>query len=166
MTMRKTMLSTAVAALALAAASHAGAQNVHVGAPTAAIAASVTVPAGSETIYVSGMTPPPLNATAPAGTPPEYGNTETQCMGVLGRLKDALTAQGYGMGDAVMMRVYLVGDPAMGGRMDFNGMMNSYRKFFGTAEQPNKPARVTMQVSGLAGVGMLCEIELQAAKKK
>lgn len=163
--MRKMMLSITAALLA-AGASQAAAQNVHVGAATAAIATSVTVPAGSETIYVSGLTPPALNATAPAGTTPEYGNTETQCLGVFGRLRDALTSQGYSMGDAVMMRVYLVGDPAMGGKMDFNGMMNSYRKFFGTPEQPNKPARVTMQVSSLAGAGMLCEIELQAAKKK
>jgi enamine deaminase RidA (YjgF/YER057c/UK114 family) len=50
--------------------------------------------------------------------------------------------------------------------MDFDGMMKAYRKFFGTAEQPNKPARVTMQVAALVGPGMMCEIEVQAAKKK
>lgn len=164
--MRKTMLSLAVAGLAVAGASQAAAQNIHVGAPNAAIASSVTVPAGSETIYISGMTPPALNAGAPAGTPPDYGNTETQAMGVFKRLQDALVAQGYSFSDVVMMRVYLVGDPAKGGKLDFEGMMTAYRKFFGTADQPNKPARVTVQVAALAGAGMLCEIEVQAAKKK
>ena len=38
----------------------------------------------------------------------------------------------------------------------------SYLQFFGTAGQPNKPARVTVQVAALAGPGMLREIEVQA----
>ena len=38
-------------------------------APAAPIAQAVRVPAGYETLYVSGITPPPLNADAPKGTP-------------------------------------------------------------------------------------------------
>jgi enamine deaminase RidA (YjgF/YER057c/UK114 family) len=63
------------------------------------------------------------------------------------------------------MRVLLVGDPAKGGKMDFMGMMEAYKTFFGTAEQPNKPSRITSQVSGLVAGGMLVEIEVQAARK-
>ncbi|MDB5450941.1 MAG: Endoribonuclease [Phenylobacterium sp.] len=159
--MRLLVLS-AVAGLALASA--APAQNLHIGAPTAAIASAVVAPAGSDTIYVSGMTPPPLNAGAPAGTPPEYGDTNTQTIGVLKRLDETLKSQGYGFGDVVMMRVYLVGDPAKGGKMDFPGMMAAYTQTFGTPAQPNKPARVTVQVASLVGPGMLVEIEVQAAK--
>ena len=48
---------------------------------------------------------------------------------------------------------------------DFAGMMRGYRAFFGTAEQPNKPARSTMQVGGLVDPGWLVEIEVTAAKK-
>jgi enamine deaminase RidA (YjgF/YER057c/UK114 family) len=65
----------------------------------------------------------------------------------------------------VMMRVYLVGDPAKEGRMDFDGMMTAYKQYFGTVQQPNKPARITVQVASLVGPGMLVEIEVQAAAK-
>ena len=61
------------------------------------------------------------------------------------------------------MTVYLVGDPAKGGRMDFDGFMAAYTQFFGTKEQPNLPARSTVQVAGLVAPGMLVEIEVQLA---
>jgi enamine deaminase RidA (YjgF/YER057c/UK114 family) len=47
--------------------------------------------------------------------------------------------------------------------MDFAGMMKAYREFFGTAAQPNTPARSTMQVAGLVDPGWLVEIEVTAA---
>ena len=112
------------------------------------------------------MTPPVADAQAPPGTVAAYGDTKTQTTGVIGRLADALKAQGMGLGDVVMMRVFLVGDPAKDGKMDFPGMMAAYTQFFGTPEQPNKPARVTVQVASLVGPGMLVEIEVQAAKKR
>jgi enamine deaminase RidA (YjgF/YER057c/UK114 family) len=49
--------------------------------------------------------------------------------------------------------------------MDFAGMMRGYSASFGTKEQPNKPARSTMQVAGLVREGWLVEIEVTAAKK-
>ena len=42
-------------------------------------------------------------------------------------------------------------------------MNEAYRQFFGTAAQPNRPARMTTQVPKLAGP-FLVEIEVQAAK--
>jgi enamine deaminase RidA (YjgF/YER057c/UK114 family) len=161
--MRNLMLPALIAA-GLAFASQAQAQNKHIGAPTAAISQAVLVPAGSETLYVSGITPPVLNAGAPAGTPPQFGDTKTQVQGVLKRIDEILKAQGYSFGDVVMMRVLLVGDPAKGGAMDFAGMMEAYREHFGTAAQPNKPARITSQVAALVAPGMLAEIEVQAAR--
>lgn len=154
------------AGLAALAVSSAQAQVAHIGSPASPIATAVTVPAGFDMIYVSGQTPPALNAGAPAGTPPVFGDTKTQTLGVLKRIEDALKAQGYGMGDVVMMRVYLAGDPANGGKMDFAGMMAAYTQFFGTPAQPNKPARVTVQVAALVAPGMLAEIEVQAARAK
>ena len=44
------------------------------------------------------------------------------------------------MGDVVMMHVDLAGDPAKGGKLDFIRMMAAYTRFFGTKDQPNKPA--------------------------
>ena len=75
-----------------------------------------------------------------------------------------MKAQGYELSDSVMMRVLLVGDPAKGGRMDFEGFMAAYTQFFGTKEQPNLPARSTVQVAGLVAPGMLVEIEVQLVK--
>jgi len=152
--------------LAAVSAVPAMAQNTHIGQPTSPISQAVLVPAGSETLYVSGITPPVLNPDAPKGTAPQFGDTKTQVAGILKRIEAILTAQGYGFGDVVMMRVFLVGDPAKDGKMDFAGMMESYNQAFGTAAQPKKPARITMQISGLVAAGMLAEIEVQAVKKK
>ena len=164
-----TRFATLAAGLVLATtlAGAASAQDiVRGGDPKSAIATVVTVPAGYDTIYVSGMVPPMID---PKGSPDlvaTYGDTKTQTLGVLGRVEAALKSQGATMADVVMMRVLLVGDPGKGGKMDFAGMMEAYRTYFGTAEQPNKPARITSQVAGLVAGGMLVEIEVQAARKK
>jgi enamine deaminase RidA (YjgF/YER057c/UK114 family) len=68
------------------------------------------------------------------------------------------------MGDVVMMHVYLAGDPAKGGKLDFSGMSAAYSRFFGTKDQPNKPARSAMQVAALAAPGALVEIEVIAVR--
>lgn len=161
--MRKTIL---IAALALASSSAAQAQNAHIGMPTSPISQAVKVPVGSEMLYVSGITPPVLNAPVPAGGTAMFGDTKTQVAGILKRIEDIMKPQGYGFGDVVMMRVFLVGDPAKGGKMDFAGMMEAYTQAFGTTTQPNRPARITMQISGLVQPGMLAEIEVQAAKAR
>ena len=70
------------------------------------------------------------------------------------------------MGDVVMMRVYMASDPDMGNKLDFAGMNAAYAKFFGTPEQPNKPARSTFQVAALVAQGALLEVEVQAARNK
>ena len=49
-------------------------------------------------------------------------------------------------------------------RMDFAGMNAGYSQFFGTAEQPNKPVRATVQVTALAIPSALVEIEVVAAR--
>ena len=163
--MRKTFLAglqVAALPLALMAASPAAAEITRIGSPESAIASAVGVTADHDMLYVSGITPPSLSADNPA----DFGDTKTQTIGILKRIEGILKDQGLGMGDVVMMRVYLVGDPAKGGVMDFAGMMEGYKQFFGTAEQPNKPARVTMQVAGLVRPTMLAEIEVQAAVPK
>lgn len=162
-----TRFATLATALALASgiAGAASAQEiVRGGNPQSPIASVVTVPASFDTIYVSGMTPPVVDDKATGVA--KYGDTKTQTIGVIKRLQDALKTQGADLGDVVMMRVLLVGDPAKGGKMDFAGMMEGYKMFFGTAEQPNKPSRITSEISGLVADGMLVEIEVQAAKKK
>jgi enamine deaminase RidA (YjgF/YER057c/UK114 family) len=153
------------AALGLACLSgEAVAQVKRVGSPSSPILQAAVVPAGTEIVYVSGITPPALNADAASGTPPVFGDTKTQTVGVLTRIADILKAEGLTLGDVFMMRVLLVGDPAKGGRMDFTGMMEGYTQFFANPKQPNKTARITSQVAGLVQPGMMVEIEVQAAR--
>lgn len=147
--------------MVLAALPATSAEPTRIGAPGSAIATSVAVPPGLTTVYVSGLTPAALPNGDPAAKP-AYGDTRTQTLSVLGRLAEALKAHGMTFADVVMMRVYLVADPASG-QMDFAGMNAAYGQFFGTPAQPNKPARVTAQVAKLAGP-FLVEIEAQAAK--
>lgn len=99
------------------------------------IARAVTVPAGFELIYHSGVTGLPANTKAPPGSPAYWGDTRTQALSALTRLKESLAALGLTLGDVVKMTVFLVGDPAQEGRMDFEGFMQAYRQFFGTPEQ-------------------------------
>ena len=68
------------------------------------------------------------------------------------------------MSDVVKMTIFMAGDPAKDNKMDFAGMMNGYKQFFGTADQPNKPSRSAVQVAALAAPGALVEIEVVAAK--
>jgi enamine deaminase RidA (YjgF/YER057c/UK114 family) len=149
-------------ALGMALAAPASAQIVHNGPAEAAIAQSVSVPTGARMLYVSGLTPDAVDAAAPEG-PAKYGDTETQARSVFKKINAALAADGMGPGDVVMMRVYLVAPPGVT-RMDFQGMMKAYREIYGTADQPNKPARLTLQIAGLANANYLVEIEVQAAK--
>jgi enamine deaminase RidA (YjgF/YER057c/UK114 family) len=129
------------------------------------ISLAVRVPAGAETIYFSGVTPPIAKSDAPKESAEAYGgDTEAQANGAFERLGGALQSQGLGFGDIVSLRVYLVGDPAKGGKLDFAGLQSAYTKYFATPTQPNKPARTTVQVAGLAGPGILVEIEATAAK--
>lgn len=133
-----------------------------IGPDQSPISTSVSVPPGSRLVYVSGTVPDVVDPAAPEGSVARFGDTETQTRSVLRKVEAALKDQGMTLGDIVMMRVFLVA-PA-GQRMDFAGMMKAYRDFFGTAAQPNKPARSTMQAAGLVDPGWLVEIEVTAAK--
>jgi enamine deaminase RidA (YjgF/YER057c/UK114 family) len=128
------------------------------------ISAAVTVRGDLDTVYLSGATASVINKDAPKGSVASYGDTEAQTMSVLTSIKGTLAKLGLGMGDIVKMTIFMVGDPAKDNKMDFAGMMASYTKFFGTKEQPNKPARSAIQIAGLAAPGALIEIEVIAVK--
>ncbi|MCC4614413.1 RidA family protein [Xanthomonas campestris pv. esculenti] len=128
------------------------------------IAAAVEIPAGKATVYVSGKVPAVVDASAPKDSAAAYGDTEAQTVSVLNQIKQQLAAIGLGMGDVVKMQVFLVGDPALGGKMDFNGFMEGYRQFFGTKEQPNLPARSAFQIAALGNPLYRVEIEVVAVR--
>lgn len=157
---------TALAVMFFGRPSDATAQTVQRVQPaTAAIATAVW---HGDTLYVSGQLPDPVTpADAAKGTAAVYGvGTRSQSESVFRKIERILKEQGLGMRDVVKMTVFLTGDPAMGNKMDFAGMMAAYTTFFGTAEQPNKPARSTVQVAGLVAPAALVEIEVIAVRSK
>lgn len=128
------------------------------------IAQAVEVPAGKTTVYVSGAVPAVTDQAAERNTVAAYGDTKTQTENVLRALEKTLTGMNLKMGDVIKMQVFLVGDSAKGGRMDFAGFMEGYTQFFGTKDQPNLPSRSVVQVAGLANPGFLVEIEVTAVR--
>jgi enamine deaminase RidA (YjgF/YER057c/UK114 family) len=132
---------------------------------TGIISSVVTVPAGYETLYLAGMTGT-LSAPegSPPGTPaPDSGDTETQALRTLEKIKAALAEQHLTLGDVVMMHAYLSADP-MTGHGDFKGWTAAYTKYFGTPEQPNKPSRTSITVV-LGNDATKIEIETIAVRK-
>ena len=128
------------------------------------IAQAVEASADSTLIWHSGTVPGPANPDAERGTREYWGDTEAQALSVFSRMEASFEKLGVGFGDVLKMTVFLVGDPELGGRMDFDGFMRAYTKYFGTAEQPNLPARSAVQIAGLAGEGMLVEVEAVLAR--
>jgi enamine deaminase RidA (YjgF/YER057c/UK114 family) len=122
------------------------------------------VPAGYTTYYFSGTTADPVNPNLPAGAPGRMGDTVQQADNILNKLQAMLAKNNLGFGDVVSAHVFLVGDPAKGGDIDFAGLNAEWGKRFGTAEQPNRPSRVAIHVA-LPTAGALVEIELVAAKQ-
>jgi enamine deaminase RidA (YjgF/YER057c/UK114 family) len=162
------LLATTLGCAALGAKTAVGAEEV-VRTPLPdgnpfPISAAVTVPAGFDTVYVSGAFPTALNKDAPKGTPPEFGDMQTQTVSVLTSIKGTLAKVGLGMGDVVKMTVFMVADPANDNKLNFPALMAGYTQFFGTADQPNKPARSAVQVAALVAPGALLEVEVIAAK--
>jgi enamine deaminase RidA (YjgF/YER057c/UK114 family) len=129
------------------------------------ISAAVTIPAGFDTVYVSGALPSVANKDAPKGSVAAYGDMQAQAVSALTSIKGTLAKLGLGMGDVVKMTVFMVADPTKDNKLDFAGLMAGYTQFFGTAEQPSKPARSAVQVAALVAPGALVEIEVIAVMR-
>jgi enamine deaminase RidA (YjgF/YER057c/UK114 family) len=125
------------------------------------IAQAVQVTGNATTYYVSGQVPPLVSKDADPASPQAYGDTKTQTVGVLNKIKAILEVLGLGMADVVKMQVFLVHSAAA--PMDFKAFMEGYTQFFG-GSQPNLPARSVIGVAALANPGFLVEIEVVAAK--
>ena len=120
-----------------------------------------------DTLYLSGQLASPVTPADPAKNEQAvYGDTKTQAFSALTKIQTLLKEQGLDMKDVVKMTVFLAGDPALGNKLDFAGLQASYTQFFGTKDQPNKPARSAMQVAALAAPWALVEIEVIAVKGK
>ena len=161
MQMKTMVIATLIAA---GCSMPAAAQVTHIQSEGSGIASAVWV---GDMLYLSGQLPTPITpADRAKGMPAVYGNTQAQAESTFSKIENLLKQQGLGMGDVVMMRVYMAADPAMDNKLDFAGMNAAYARFFGTPEQPNKPARSTFQVAALVAAGALLEVEVQAARNR
>lgn len=131
---------------------------------TLPIARTVQVPQTAETLYLSGEVASPIAAAGAHGEAPEFGDTEAQTLSVFQKIEQTLRDRGYALGDVVKLTVFLVGVPEKSGHLDMDGFTRAYVRYFGTAAQPNLPARSTVQVAGLSQPGYLVEIEATAAR--
>jgi enamine deaminase RidA (YjgF/YER057c/UK114 family) len=111
-----------------------------------------------DTLYVTGWLDPNIKS---------HPDTMSQTVGLLRDVQKFLVSQNLTLGDVVMMRVYLGGDPAKGGKADVLGARAGYSQFFGTQDQPNKPACTAVQVVLPAGArGGLVEIDFVVVRPK
>lgn len=157
MTRSKALFSFVIVTVLFSAMS-ATAQTTRIPLPNSNFPISQGVWVG-DTLYLSGMMASTLGSPTP-------GDTKDQTVSAIQQIQKALEAQKLTLGDVVMMHVYLAGDPAKSGKMDFAGFMAGYTQFFGTKDQPNKPARSAMQVAALAAPTGLVEIEVIAVRPK
>lgn len=128
------------------------------------IALAVEIPANATLVNLSGAVPSVLHTDQDKTSIAAFGDTEAQTVNVFQGIEKTLKSLGLTMGDVVKMQVYLVGDPAQNGYMDFAGFMKGYTQFFGTPQQPLLPTRSVFQVAGLANPGFLVEIEVTAVR--
>jgi enamine deaminase RidA (YjgF/YER057c/UK114 family) len=98
-----------------------------------------------------------------AGAVPSVdGDLKTQALSALGILKTRLAEAGMGFKDVLFLRAYVV--PEADGSFDRKGWGEAYGTFFGTAEQPQKPARTTIPVHSLPRPNWKIEIDVIAAQ--
>lgn len=126
---------------------------------------SVEVPAGATTLYVSGQLASPIDPSKPVTSIADLGDTKTQSMSTLNKIKKILESHGYAMSDIIKMTLFLAPDPKLG-KMDFDGVNAAFETFFNVPSNPNTVARSAIQVGALAGPNFLVEIEVTAAKVK
>ncbi len=118
------------------------------GAATSPIASGKALKPGAALYFSAGV------------LPAVEGDMKTQALSALGVLKTRLTEAGMGFKDVLFLRAYVV--PEADGNFDRKGWGEAYGSFFGTADQPQKPARTTIAVHALPR-NMKIEIDVIAA---
>ncbi|EGD59017.1 endoribonuclease L-PSP [Novosphingobium nitrogenifigens DSM 19370] len=162
------MLAATVAAAIVPAAS-ANAQVVkYQSNPGALILDGAEVKAGTDLFFLSGQLASPIDPKKSWGdikSTEDLGDTKTQTISALTKIKALLESKGYKMSDLVKLTLFIAPDPKLG-KLDFAGANEGFKQFFKTGENPETVARSAFQVAALAGPYFLIEIEGIAAKKK
>lgn len=158
-------VSIAAAAMLATSASAQIVRHANPGPGPSLILQSVTIPAGAETLVLSGQLAAPIDPSKPVTGVESFGDTRTQTVSIFTKIKAILAEHGYTMADVYKLTVFVTADPKRGdGKMDFAGMNDGFKQFFGSADNPNTVARSTVQVAALAGPNYLVEIEATAAR--
>ena len=161
MKLKNAMIGAAL--LAVSCVAHSQVTVKHIQTEKSPIAEGVWA---GDTFYLSGQLASPVTPADPSkGTEAVYGDTKTQAASVFAKIQKALQEQGLDMKDVVKMTVFMAADPTTG-KLDFPAMNSEYVKYFGTKDQPNKPARSAVQVAHLAAPWGLLEVEVIAVKSK
>lgn len=164
---RTALCASLAATLLPAAAAQAQVTKIQTN-PQALILDAADVKAGTDMIFLSGQLASPVDTAktfADVKSVEDLGDTRTQTISVLTKIKGILESRGYTMADLIKLTLFVAADPKLG-HMDFAGANEGFKQFFKTAENPTTVARSTFQVAALAGPYFLIEIEATAAKKK
>jgi enamine deaminase RidA (YjgF/YER057c/UK114 family) len=109
-----------------------------------------------DTLYLSGWLDPDI-ATHP--------DTRSQTVGILKDVQKFLKTQNLTLGDVVMIREFI--GPDKDGKFDRAGVRAGLVQFFGTKDQPNKPASTGVYVRLPAGDrGGLVELDFIVVRPK
>lgn len=136
--------------------------------PQALILDGAEVKAGTDIFFLSGQLASPIDPKktfADVKSIEDLGDTKTQAISALAKIKALLESKGYTMADLVKLTLFIAPDPKLG-KLDFAGANAGFKEFFKTADNPSTVARSAFQVAALAGPYFLIEIEGIAAKKK
>ena len=123
----------------------------------------VRVEPGASKFFTWGITASPRSKTIARKSLDDderYGDTYTQAHRVLTQLTSDLSEVGLTLRDVVNVRAYVVGDQDT--PPDFDGWNQAFTEFFGTADNPHKPARTTVGISHLFISQYKIEVEFVA----
>lgn len=153
---------TAIAACALiGAASSAAAQNVtRYGRAGSMLHESVEVSAAAKYLYIGGQAAAPLDAN---DRTKGFGDTKTQTISTLGKMKAILERRGYTMADMIKMNIFVAADPKLG-KPDYAALNEGFKEFFGSANNPNTVVRTALEIKALQSPDLYVEIEGVAAR--
>ena len=138
--------------------------------PPGRILQGVEVSPGTNLLFLSGQLASPIDTSKPMSamasmTMADFGDSQTQTVSALTKIKGILASHGYAMSDIIKMTLFIAADPKLG-KMDFDGVNKGFAQFFNTSDNPNTVARSAIQVAALAAPMFLVEIEVTAAKTK
>ena len=130
------------------------------GRPGALLLESVEVGPAARYLYIGGHAAALLDPTDPDKG---YGDTKTQTLSTLGKIKTVLERRGYAMSDLIKLTIFVVADPATG-QADYAGVNAAYREFFLNEANANTVVRTALEIKAIQAPGLLVEIEGVAAR--